>query len=349
MSVQKIVETSDFSSVLKEELAQYNNAMFVHSDSFTEREAFKKISGIPHEIFSDFKPNPDYQSLIDGAEAFRSKNCDCLVSIGGGSSIDVAKGIKYTLKDKSLIHIAVPTTSGTGCESTQFAVVYKDGVKQSLDSEELLPNVAILDGTLVLSVPDFQKRCTILDALCQCIESHWSLHSTKESREYSMAGLNAIISNYKSYLMNDPQASKIVMRGANYSGRAINITRTTAPHALSYAITTEYGIPHGCAVAMTLTQFWDYLLSNIGKTTHPEGRKFMEERLKELSRVFGGTNMSDGQKIAAGIIAEIFPIKDARINDIEKIISEVNEDRLSNYPLKLNTQDLENILSQIIE
>ena len=75
----------------------------------------------------------------------------------------------------------------------------------------------------------------------------------------------------------------------------------------------------------------------------------MEERLKELSRVFGGTNMSDGQKIAAGIIAEIFPIKDARINDIEKIISEVNEDRLSNYPLKLNTQDLENILSQIIE
>ena len=92
MSVQKIVETSDFSSVLKEELAQYNNAMFVHSDSFTEREAFKKISGIPHEIFSDFKPNPDYQSLIDGAEAFRSKNCDCLVSIGGGSSIDVAKG-----------------------------------------------------------------------------------------------------------------------------------------------------------------------------------------------------------------------------------------------------------------
>lgn len=349
MFVQKIVETSDFSSVLREEVAQYKNAMFVHSRSFAKREAFNKISDIPHVTFSDFEPNPDYQSIIDGAEAFRNKNCDCLVSVGGGSSIDVAKGIKHILKDKDLTHIAIPTTSGTGCESTQFAVVYKDSVKQSLDFEELLPNVAILDGSLVLSLPDFQKRCTVLDALCQCIESHWSLHSTKESREYSMAGLEAIVSNYKSYLMNDPEATKAVMRGANFSGRAINITRTTVSHALSYSITTEYGIPHGCAVAMTIIQFWNHLLSNIAKTTHPDGKGFMEERLKELSNVFGGKDLFDGPEVAEGIFTEVFPKNDVRIDDVQKIISEVDVNRLKNYPLNLNTQDLENILNQIVK
>lgn len=348
ISMQRIVETPDFSSALKEEVAAYNNALFVHSPSFIKRDAFGKISSIPHETFSDFEPNPDYESIVEGAEVFRAKNCDCLVSIGGGSSIDVAKGIKHILKNRDIVHIAIPTTSGTGCESTQFAVVYKEGVKQSLDSEELLPNVAILDGSLVLSVPDFQKRCTSLDAMCQCIESHWSMNSTEESREYSMAGLKMIISNHKSYLANDPDAGRNMMCGANLSGRAINITRTTAPHALSYAITKEYGIPHGCAVALTVIQFWDLLLSNLDETTHPAGKKFMEERLNELSCAFGGKGLSDGLNMADNVIAELLPSMNAHVGNAQTILSEINTDRLKNYPLNLNSKELERIVSQVI-
>ncbi|NLN72283.1 MAG: phosphonoacetaldehyde reductase, partial [Thermoplasmatales archaeon] len=186
-------------------------------------------------------------------------------------------------------------------------------------------------------------------ALSQCIESHWSLNSTKKSREYSLAGLKAITSNYKSYLMNDLEASRAVMRGANFSGKAINITRTTAPHALSYKITKEYGIPHGCAVAVTLMQFWNHLLLNLDETTHPDGKGFMEERLKELSCAFGGENLLDGRKIADKMIIDILPKKDIQIDDVQKIISEVNADRLRNYPLSLNMQDLESILSQTIK
>lgn len=175
------------------------------------------------------------------------------------------------MKNKDLMHIAIPTTSGTGCESTQFAVVYKEGKKISLDSEELLPNVAILDGNLISSLSDLQKRCTLLDAMCQCIESHWSINSTEESRKYSLTGLKAILSNYEQYLKNDLETNKNMLTGANLSGRAINITRTTAPHALSYVITKEYGVPHGCAVALTIIEFWKHLLSNLEKNNTSPG------------------------------------------------------------------------------
>lgn len=347
--MQRIIETSDFSSALKEEVAQFENAMFVCSASFTKRGIFDKICEIPHVTFSDFKPNPDYESIIEGGEVFATEDCDCLVSIGGGSSIDVAKGIKYILRNKDIVHIAIPTTAGTGCESTQFAVVYKDGKKISLDFTELLPDIAILDGSLVSTLSDFQKRCTLLDALCQCIESHWSINSTEESRRYSMSGLEHILQNYRRYLENDLNANNKMMHGANLSGQAINITRTTAPHALSYVITKEYGVPHGCAVAMTVLHFWGHLLSNIDETTHPMGKPFMEERLEELSSVFGGRKLTDGLYLAKGTLEEIFPEIDTGTFDAQRISSNVDADRLMNFPLKLNSLDLEIIVGRSVK
>ncbi len=317
--------------------------MFVYSASFKKRSAFSRIAEIPHTSFSDFEPNPDYASIVEGANLFKTQKCDCLVSIGGGSSIDVAKGIKYILKNKGLKHIAIPTTSGTGCESTQFAVVYKEERKISLDSEELLPNVAILDGSLIASLSDFQKRCTLLDAMCQCIESHWSVNSTEESREYSLTGLNMILSNREQYLQNDPEANKNMLIGANFSGRAINITRTTAPHALSYVITKEHGIPHGCAVALTIIQFWKYLLSNLKNTTHPMGESFMEDRLNELSRVFGGDTLYEGLDAANKIIIETLPEMHTENFNVSKISSSIDKDRLRNFPLDLNNDDIAEI------
>ena len=348
MPMQKIIETSDFSSLLKNEVAKYDKAMFVYSATFAKRDAFDKMCDIPHVAFSNFEPNPDYESIIEGGEVFRTKDCDCLVSIGGGSSIDVAKGIKYILKNEGLVHIAIPTTTGTGCESTQFAVVYKEGKKISLDSAELLPDVAILDGSLVSTLSDFQKRCTLLDALCQCIESHWSINSTEESRKYSLAGLDAILHSYKLYLTNDLEANRVMMRGANLSGQAINITRTTAPHALSYVITKEYGIPHGCAVAMTIIQFWNHLMSNLYGTTHPMGEPFMKERLAELSCIFGGGDLSDGPDIANRIIEDILPKIDTGRFDAQMISSNVDVNRLKNFPSELDTRNLEMLVGQSI-
>lgn len=347
-SVQKIIETSNYFSALKEELSGCKAPLFVYTESFKKRDQFKKIQNISHESFSDFSYNPDYESIVNGAEVFKKNNCDGLVSIGGGSSIDVAKGIKHILNKKDLMHISIPTTSGTGSESTQFAVVYKNGIKTSLDSKELLPDIAILDGSLTRTLPDFQKRCTLLDALCQCIESHWSLASTSESRMYSSMGLKFILSNYKQYLENNLDVYQDIMLGSNFSGRAINITRTTVSHALSYVITKDYGVPHGCAVALTIIPFWKYLSSNISNTTHAGGESFMMERLTELSNAFGGETISEGIDFADNTISEILPVTGVQDLDIENVLSHVDINRLKNYPMHLEINDIKKISLDLI-
>lgn len=345
--MQRIIETSDFFSVLIKELTPCKKVMFVYSPSFVNRRGFDRISEIPHVAFSGFEPNPDYESIVKGSRVFETHKCDCIVSIGGGSSIDVAKGIKHILGKADLIHIAIPTTAGTGSESTQFAVIYKKGKKISLDYPELLPTVAILDGVLLQTLPDFQKRCTLLDALCQCIESHWSIGSTEESRKYSLAGLETILSNYERYLRNDSDASKKILYGANLSGRAINISRTTISHAISYTITTMYGMPHGCSVALTIVQFWEHLITNMEQTTHPLGRLFMESRLLELSHVFGGDSLLDGPLMSKQLISKIWPRFSLDSLDLRIVSSNCDANRIKNYPLKMDPNTIEKVLNSI--
>ena len=81
--------------------------------------------------------------------------------------------------------IAIPTTAGTGSESTRFSLLYYNGEKISVNHDSIIPNVAILEGAVLKPLPDFQKKCTLLDALCQAIEAWWSVNSTDESKEYS--------------------------------------------------------------------------------------------------------------------------------------------------------------------
>ena len=133
--------------------------------------------------------------------------------------------------------------------------------------------------------------------------------------------------------------------GANYSGRAINITRTTAPHALSYVITKEHGVPHGCAVALTITQFWRHLLSDLENTTHVMGEPFMKERLNELSCVFGGNTLYEGLDIANQVIIETLPEIHTEGYNVSQISSGIDTDRLKNFPLSLSHDDIVRIVN----
>ena len=229
--------------------------------------------------FSDFESNPQYESVVLGVKLFRQENCDFIIAVGGGSAIDVAKCIKLYFKmsqdvnflkqkmeDTKVPLIALPTTAGTGSESTQYAVIYYDGEKQSVTHDSILPDYVILEPSVLISLPLFQKKCTMLDALCQGIESWWSANSTEESKKYSQKAVQLIIDNWEKYIFeNDCEASKKIMCAANYAGRAINITQTTASHAMSYKITSLYNVPHGYAVALCLPRLWTYMLGNLNK------------------------------------------------------------------------------------
>ena len=228
---------------------------------------------IPYVSFSEFTSNPLYEDVCEGVLKFHNEQCDAIVAVGGGSALDVAKCIKLFAKadpnrnyleqewcGSDIPLIAVPTTAGTGSESTRYAVIYYDGKKKAVTHASIVPDIAVLDSRVLHTLPLYQKKCTMLDALCQGIESWWSVNSTAESRVYSEQAVRLIMDNYRRYIFhNDEQAAKQVMLAANYAGRAIHITQTTAPHAMSYQLTSLYHLPHGHAVAVCLPHVWRYM------------------------------------------------------------------------------------------
>ena len=166
--------------------------MLVHDPSFHHLPVKDYVK--PDVVFDDFTSNPLYEQVCKGVELFNAHHCDAIIAVGGGSTIDVAKCIKLYCKmdptmnylqqeyrDSGVPLIAIPTTAGTGSESTRYAVIYYEGKKQSVTHESIIPTYAILEPRLLKTLPLYQKKCTMLDAMCQCIESLWSVNSTDES------------------------------------------------------------------------------------------------------------------------------------------------------------------------
>ena len=314
-----------------------------------------------YELFCDFSPNPTYEDAARALAAFRLAGCDSLLSIGGGSAIDVAKCVKQllampkeadgeSLKSKDLPysgvpHVAVPTTAGTGSESTHFAVCYVDGAKASVANDCLLPDAVLLDASNLAGLPDYQKKCTMLDALCQAIESYWSARSSEESRAYSATAIPAIIANADAYLAGDADAARSVMQAANRAGKAINLTTTTAPHAMSYKLTSLYGVPHGHAVAMCMPHCWRILLER--------GDSAVQARLVEVASLMKGDSCT---KPEAGLVAfeEFFDglgldaTVSGTMGDVDVLVSSVNLQRLSNFPIDLSREEIEMVYKQLV-
>ena len=243
-------------------------------------------------LFSDFTPNPQYEQVCKGIDSMKAEHCDSILAVGGGSAIDVAKCIKLAVLAKEgkstlipplvstrvecdgskIPFIAIPTTAGTGSESTHNAVMYYDGNKQTVTNDGVLPDYAILEPSVLKTLPLYQKKCTMMDALCQGIESWWSVNSTEESYEYSRKTIELIVANWREYIFkNDDLAAANIMLAANYGGRAINITATTAAHAMSYKITSFYKFPHGHAVAVCLPEIWEYMIGHMDKCLDKRG------------------------------------------------------------------------------
>lgn len=325
---QHIKSSTEFILPLKTQLKKLNSEKpFIVVDSFLKSEISKKLPG--SVVFSGFTSNPKYEEMLDGLKLFKESGCDAIVSIGGGSCIDVAKVIKFSLgadlqsdiptfkqnyKYTDIKHICLPTTSGTGSESTRHAVLYLSGVKQSIAHPTNVPNYVILCPKFIVTVPEYQKKATMMDALCQCIESLWSRKATKESRKYAKVGLKLFAENYKGYLDLDRDSIKNIQLAANYSGKAINISETTAAHAMSYKITSLYNIPHGHAVAICMNSIF-----NNCKVRTSFGETDVKKLFYEVANYFA--------------LALIVDIRDEELKTLEE---SVNPDRLKNFPYKIN-------------
>lgn len=161
---------------------------------------------------------------------------DVYIAVGGGTVLDTAKLVRGLEGDLPSF-LAIPTTAGTGAETTRFAVYYDQGKKCSADDVRYLPTDVALIPEFTQTQSAYQRASTEFDAYAQAVESLWAKGATEESRAYARKAL-------------DLMAQGGQMLGSYWAGRAIDISRTTAAHALSYYMTSHYGIPHGHAVYM---------------------------------------------------------------------------------------------------
>jgi alcohol dehydrogenase len=321
--------------------------------------------------FTEFALNPKIEDVERGVALFRKGRPDAVVALGGGSALDMAKLIAgcgsqsgvpadYATGSRKLEKagppkILIPTTSGTGSEATHFAVVYMGEQKCSLAHPSLLPEYAIIDPTLTHSLPPRPTAACGLDALCQAMESIWAVGATAESLAYATQALELALAHLENAVLHPTPQDRLAMaRAAHLAGQAINLSKTTAPHAFSYAVTTRFGVPHGAAVALTVGAFLHY---NYGvddaSCTDPRGPAAVKERLQLLLDLIGQGSLAVAQARLRSLTARIgCPVRlgetGIRREDLPGLIQAVNLERLSNNPRGITAEEMLTLLEPLL-
>lgn len=337
--MQKIIKGI---SSLREALEHSTKVFLVCDSSFPYLNIKKDIEQIDvqYVIFNQFTPNPLYEDVCKGLELFQSSGCDTILTVGGGSGMDVAKCIKLYSNTKAKL-IAVPTTAGTGSESTRYAVIYKEGIKQSVTDNNIIPDIAILEPKVLKTLPLYQKKCTMMDAFCQGIESWWSVNSTDESKKLSKAAVETIMQWWHEYIFESTdESADAIMNAANLAGQAICITQTTAPHAFSYKITSLYKLPHGHAVAVGLPEIWDYMIHHPENCIDPRGCEYVTGVFTEIAHAMGATGIPEAIRQFREMMSSMelsSPTSGPdRAPELELLSKSVNPVRLKNNPVQID-------------
>jgi Alcohol dehydrogenase, class IV len=285
---------------------------------------------------------------------------DVIIAIGGGSSIDLAKGIsamyglgcesvddvtsflvsKKYIKNEFIDIVAVPSTAGTGSELTQWATIWDVDRKNkySVDASGLRPKIAFIVPELTLSSSQRLTLATALDAISHAMEAFWSVHSNSSVQNTALSSAK-LISESLPKVLGDPQNLEYrtaMCEGSVLSAVAFSQTRTAACHAISYPLTMTYGIEHGFAVALTLNE----IMAINGKAV---------PRMNELENIF--TEYGGFEKWLSGVCGNIVSLKlssfGAKVEDLQTLASSIGIERMVNNPVKLTQDDVCEILKKI--
>lgn len=324
--------------------------------------------------FNDYTINPKVEDIKKGLDLFRKEKCDVIVAIGGGSVIDIGKCIslfstnqgniedlilkKVKIKQRGIPLIRIPTTAGSGSEATHFAVVYIGKNKYSLaEPKYMQPQFVIVDAQFTLSLPNNVSAISGMDAFCQAIESYWNINSTRKSKKYAKKAIGLIINNILKVVKNPDKKSRFNMSlAANFAGKAINITKTTACHAISYPMTSFFNVPHGHAVALSLPSMIVFN-SEVSRKDLLDSRgiKYVKKTMKELISMIGATTFNEAKELITQLMEDIgleTKLKNLGIKteeDINLIIKNgFNPDRVKNNPRKLTEAELRKILEELM-
>ncbi len=315
--------------------------------------------------FMDFAPNPLYESVVKGVELFCRESCGGIIAVGGGSAMDVAKCIKlysnmqgngadgdylkHVIVPNDIPFLAMPTTAGTGSEATRFAVIYYDGTKQSVSDYSCIPGTVLMDSSVLKTLPEYQKKSTMMDALCHAIESFWSVNSTEESRVFSREAIEKVMANKDAYLANTDEGNAAMLYAANLAGKAINITQTTAGHAMCYKITSIFGCAHGHAAALCDRVLFPWMINNTDKCVDLRGMEYLDRTLNEIGLALGCEDAASGaQKFAELFDSLSLDVPVSGEEQFQMLKTSVNPVRLKNHPIELDEERIDDLYHKVL-
>lgn len=262
-------------------------------------------AGVEYAIYDGVQPNPTDINVFEGLEIYRENKCRAIVAFGGGSAMDCAKaiGTMHVKKNKAIQQLqgtlkvlrkiptifAVPTTAGTGSETTIASVITIVATKHkaSINDICLMPKYAVLDPELIAGLPPKVTAITGMDALCHAVEAYTnSTYNTKLENELAEKAVKLIYDNlYRSYCDgSDLEARNNMQDAAFYAGRAFTRGCVGYVHAVGHTLGGLYGTPHGLAMSVILP----HVMRQFGSAAH--------ERLARLAEVCGMEGANDAEK-----------------------------------------------------
>ncbi len=272
-----------------------------------------EAAGIAYDIYSDIKPNPTIQNVQDGVEALKKSQADCIIAIGGGSSMDTAKamGIIATnpefadvrslegvapTKNPCLPIIAVPTTAGTAAEVTINYVitdVEKNRKFVCVDPHDI-PVVAIVDPDMMASMPKGLTAATGMDALTHAIEGYITKGAWELSDMFHLKAIEIISKSLRGAVENTPEGREGMALGQYIAGMGFSNVGLGIVHSMAHGLSALYDTPHGVACAIILPTGLEYNKPVAGKRYRA---------IAEAMGVEGVASMTDDQAADAAIAA----------------------------------------------
>ncbi len=362
---------SDIPALLKKE--NLSNPLIITDQTLSSIGATNTLqnilteNGIGYALFDGAFPNPTTALARQASSFYQEKKCDGLIAFGGGSPMDLAKAVGVLLarpgkplerfagilkvRRKLPVLIAIPTTAGTGSETTLAAVLIDGNTRHkfAINDFPLIPKYAVLDPSTIHTLPSHIAASTGLDALTHAVEAYIGRSTMKQTRADAENAVKLIFENFDAAVNHEnTDAESAMLKASHYAGRAFTRSYVGYIHAVSHSLSGKYDLPHGWTNAVLLP----LILKRYGAAVH--------HKLAQLALVAGMGETSDTEADLAGKFIAAIEEKNQRYNipdyidavkpeDIPLLASYADKEANPLYPVPVlwNAKELEEIYREV--